>query len=91
MPIVVTTLRVVSVFENGKSVLFLIVYENYSMKALLNIIRVVFINHQGIMTGTPLSIAGVITKKKCNERIALGFSKMSMIEIFCPTHVIKQQ
>ena len=47
MPIVVMILRVVSLFQSGKRVLFLIVYKNYSMKAL-NFIRVVFINHQGI-------------------------------------------
>ena len=44
MTIVVMILRVVSVFESGKRVLFWIVYNNYSMKALLNFIRVVFIN-----------------------------------------------
>ena len=34
MPIVVMILRVVSLFQNGKRVLFLIVYKNYGMKAL---------------------------------------------------------
>ena len=38
MTIVVMILHVVSVFESGKHVLFWIVYNNYSMKALLNFI-----------------------------------------------------
>ena len=48
MTIVVRILHVVRLFVgSGKRVLFWIVYNNYSMKALLNFIRVVFIN-QGI-------------------------------------------
>jgi len=37
-----------AVFKSSKHVLFWIMYNNYSMKALLNFILVVFINHQGI-------------------------------------------
>jgi len=53
MTIVVMVLHVVSVFKSCKQVLFWIVYNNYSMKALLNFIRVVFINHQGIKKNNP--------------------------------------
>jgi len=49
MTSVVMILHVVSVLKSGKCVLFWIVYNNYSMKALLNFVQVVFINHQKLI------------------------------------------
>jgi len=45
---IVMILHVISVFESRKHVLCWIMYNNYSMTALLNFVQVVFINHQGI-------------------------------------------
>jgi len=61
MTSVVMILHVVSVLESGKCVLFWIMYNNYSMKALLNFIQVVFINHQKII------IAKLLVKRQLSH------------------------